>query len=182
MDQFLEFERTYRKDGLIDWSQNHVELPIFAAAFYLVMVFYLPGFIKKPFSLKKPLAIWNLILAVFSIMGASRTIPVFLKNLEKGFAHSVCGDVSYLDGASGLWMALFIYSKFFELIDTLFLILHKRDVIFLHWFHHLTVLLYCWQAFCYGVSFGLWFATMNYVVRDVLFSFTYSEDSLMSLA
>ena len=101
MDQFLEFERTYRKDDLINWSQNHVELPIFAAAFYLVMVFYLPSFVKQPFSLKKPLALWNLFLAIFSIMGASRTIPVFLKNVGIGFGHSVCGDVSYLDGPSG---------------------------------------------------------------------------------
>lgn len=142
VESFLNFEKNYKKDDLINWSSNHVELPIFASAIYLVMVFYAPSLIKKPFSLKRPLAVWNLILAVFSIMGASRTVPVFIKSLRIGFGYSICGDVSYLDGPSGLWMALFIYSKFFELIDTLFLIIHKRPVIFLHWFHHLTVLLY----------------------------------------
>eukprot|EP00939_MAST-03C_sp_MAST-3C-sp1_P004715 g4715.t1 len=174
-DSFLRFEQSYRKEGLIDWSSNHVELPIFAACVYIVMVFYLPKILprKKIFSNLRPLlASWNLTLAIFSILGASRCLPKFLQVYQKGgWIYSVCGDVGYLDGPSGLWMSLFIYSKFFELIDTVFLLLNKREVIFLHWFHHLTVLLYCWHAFCYGVSSGLWFATMNYVVHSVMYTY-----------
>lgn len=41
------------------------------------------------------------------------------------------------------WFAL---SKPIELLDTLFLILRKRPVIFLHWYHHVTVLLYTWLS------------------------------------
>lgn len=170
MDDFLAFERSYKREDLINWSANHVELPVFAVAFYVVMVFYGPNFVKKPYNLKPLLAAWNLILSIFSIVGASRCVPKLLEIITRGgWAHSVCGDTSYLDGASGLWMSLFIYSKFFELIDTAFLVLHKRKVIFLHWFHHLTVLLYCWHAYCNGVSMGLWFATMNYCVHSVMY-------------
>eukprot|EP00959_Pyramimonas_sp_CCMP1952_P446462 9347841-Pyramimonas_sp.AAC.2 len=44
----------------------------------------------------------------------------------------------YLNGPSGLWVGLFIYSKIPELLDTVFLVLQKKRVIFLAWFHHTT--------------------------------------------
>lgn len=168
---FLSYEKTYTKEALIQWSSDHAELPVFAAALYLVMVFYLPSFIKRAFNMRPLLAAWNLFLCIFSIIGASRCVPALFKLFEGGYVHSICGDVSYLHGASGLWTALFIYSKFFELADTLFLVLRKKKVIFLHWFHHLTVLMYCWHAFVLGVSSGLWFATMNFCVHSIMYTY-----------
>jgi elongation of very long chain fatty acids protein 6 len=35
-------------------------------------------------------------------------------------------------------VGLFIYSKIPELMDTVFLVLQKKRVIFLAWFHHTT--------------------------------------------
>merc|ERR1719316_443993 len=66
-------------------------------------------------------------------------------------------------------MAFFVYSKIPELLDTVFLVLRKKPVIFLHWFHHLTVLLYCWHAFDNLVAPGLWFASMNFSVHSVMY-------------
>lgn len=54
-------------------------------------------------------------------------------------------------------------------VDTVFLVLRKREVIFLHWFHHVTVLLYCWHAYHHSVAAGLWFATMNYSVHSIMY-------------
>ena len=39
MDAFNAFEQAYTSGPLIEWSQNHVELPVFAASLYLVGVF-----------------------------------------------------------------------------------------------------------------------------------------------
>eukprot|EP01126_Amoeba_proteus_P042264 TRINITY_DN4589_c0_g1_i2.p1 TRINITY_DN4589_c0_g1~~TRINITY_DN4589_c0_g1_i2.p1 ORF type:complete len:185 (+),score=4.97 TRINITY_DN4589_c0_g1_i2:135-689(+) len=69
----------------------------------------------------------------------------------------------------GPMVSIFIYSKFFELIDTVFLVLRKRQIIFLHWFHHVTVLLYCWHALHTVTGPGIWFATMNYTVHSVMY-------------
>jgi hypothetical protein len=40
-----------------------------------------------------------------------------------------------------LW--LFIISKVPETIDTLFIVLRRQQLIFLHWYHHASVLVYC---------------------------------------
>jgi hypothetical protein len=85
------------------------------------------------------------------------------------FVASMCLKSDFLDGAAGLWMMCFIYSKFFELMDTVFLVFSGRPVIFLHWFHHVTVLLYCWLSYGQRASTGIWFAAMNYSVHSIMY-------------
>ncbi len=41
-----------------------------------------------------------------------------------------------------------------ELIDTVFIVLRKKPLIFLHWYHHVTVVLYCWHSFAQRSSAG----------------------------
>jgi elongation of very long chain fatty acids protein 6 len=50
-------------------------------------------------------------------------------------------------------------------------VLQKKRVIFLGWFHHTTVMLYCWHAFHNCIAPGLWFATMNYLVHSVMYTY-----------
>ena len=71
-------------------------------------------------------------------------------------------------------MGLFIFSKIPELLDTVFLVLQNKKVIFLHWFHHCTVMLYCWHAFHNCVAPGLWFAAMNYAVHSIMYTYYFA--------
>eukprot|EP00755_Sulcionema_specki_P007443 Sspe_Gene.5579::Locus_1845_Transcript_1_1_Confidence_1.000_Length_904::g.5579::m.5579/K10203/ELOVL6; elongation of very long chain fatty acids protein 6 len=141
---------------------------------YLVIIFQGPQFLENvpAMKLKWTFALWNLFLSVFSFFGLFFTVPVLLQNLrDNGFKYTVCTNPKqwYLEGAAGLWVMLFIYSKIPELMDTVFLVLRKRQVIFLHWFHHCTVLLYCWHAYHNAIAPGLWFAAMNYTVHSVMY-------------
>ena len=91
-------------------------------------------------------AVWNLLLASFSFVGFMRTFPhLVYYGSQYGYYASICApaETSFGQGAAGLWTMLFIYSKVPELVDTIFLVIQKKDVIFLHWYHHFTVLLYC---------------------------------------
>jgi hypothetical protein len=149
-------------------------LPLLASALYLVSIFVGQRIMRdrKAFDLKRALAGWNLLLALFSIIGTTRIVPHLLYGLAiNHHTYFFCRNAgaSYGFGAEGLWANLFIWSKLFELIDTAFLVLRKKPVSFLHWFHHATVLLYCWHAGQYQMPTGIFFASMNYVVHCVMY-------------
>jgi hypothetical protein len=55
---------------------EHLEIPIFAIAIYLIIIFNVPEIMepRQPFKLKGLFALWNAFLSIFSIMGASRIV------------------------------------------------------------------------------------------------------------
>ncbi|CAJ1020119.1 putative GNS1/SUR4 family [Leishmania utingensis] len=75
----------------------------------------------------------------------------------------------YRRGIPGLLCLAFILSKIPEMLDTAFLIFQKKPVIFLHWYHHVTVMLYCWHGWITLTSSGLWFAAMNFFVHTIMY-------------
>jgi len=180
---FVEYESNFKSEPLVDYTVAHTEIPIFAVTLYLGMIFYLPQHLGEAPGkgiVRKAWGIWNLLLSIFSIVGASRTVPVLYDQwIKAGFVFTVCGGTGNSTGSqwyttgtnspTGLWVGLFIYSKLPELLDTAFLVIQKKQVIFLHWFHHVTVLLYCWHAYHHQVSTGLWFASMNYCVHSIMY-------------
>ena len=43
-------------------------------------------------------------------------------------------------------MFLFDLSKVFEFVDTIFIVLRKKPLIFLHYYHHVSTMLFCWYC------------------------------------
>lgn len=80
-------------------------------------------------------------------------------------------EPAYGVGATGLWVMLFIYSKPVELFDTAFIVLRKKNLILLHWYHHITVMLYAWYSYKLKNAAGLWFIAMNYSVHAVMYCY-----------
>jgi len=74
-------------------------------------------------------------------------------------------------GTSGVFVLLFVLSKLAELTDTVLLLLSEKPIIPLHWWHHATVLLYCWHSYVVQISTGVWFAVMNYVVHFIMYGY-----------
>jgi len=167
-------EASFDMSQTISWMQQHAEVPVAAVGLYLGFIFTVPQMLPKPLNVKLSFAMWNLLLSVFSFMGVTRIVPHLLRTVsQEGFIYSVCEEPTnwYSKGPSGLWMTLFVLSKFPELGDTVFLILRKKPVIFLHWFHHTTVLLYCWHSYATEAPQALYFIAMNYSVHAVMYGY-----------
>ncbi|NXU78633.1 ELOV6 protein, partial [Oreotrochilus melanogaster] len=116
---------------------------VFLAVAYVILVFGIQQFMKgrRAYSLRTPLALWSLGLALLNGIAAQRVWQQLSFILAtKGFRHSVCSQSFYVHPISKLWVYLFALSKLLELGDTLFIVLRKKQLIFLHWFHHVTSL------------------------------------------
>ena len=127
---------------------------------------------RKPFKLRKPLVLWNLGLAVFSIFGTAAVVPIILHSL---YYHGVDYTVCFSDGPTiprvAIWCYVFGLSKMLELGDTAFIILRKSPLPFLHWYHHVTVLIYTMYGINAPNAVGTIFSGMNYFVHSIMYSY-----------
>jgi len=129
---------------------------------------------RQAFSLKKPLLYWNIFLAIFSIHGTIRLVPqVFMNLYTIGLTGTLCAPATatFASGTVGFYNFLFVMSKYFELMDTVFIVLRKRKLYFLHWYHHLMALIVCWDGFAWEQPGGLYYAAMNYAVHAIMYSY-----------
>lgn len=171
------FEEKYFNEAymtnLVMWIKNHWWWSVVYAAIYMVLVYYGQKWManRERFHLYRSLVAWNVVLAVFSILGAVRFLPNFITVLaDKGVEHTVCVQ-DYSMGVTGCWTWLFALSKVIELVDTLFIILRKQKLIFLHWYHHATVLVYTWYSVQDETATGRWFVAMNFSVHALMYSY-----------
>lgn len=194
-DAYFNWLTTFKGEPVRLWMNDHLELPVIVVALYMVMVLWVPeNFMKnrKPYNLKLLNTIWNLLLSVFSITGAYYCLPVIYKSVfgppyeleyesQPGVMEQRVGSVYmgvckwngnlFFNNATGAYVMMFILSKIPEMLDTAFLVFQKKNFIFLHWYHHITVMLYCWHSYIYHIGSGLVFAGMNYGVHSVMYSY-----------
>merc|ERR1712232_124303 len=116
---------------------------------------------------------WNLSLSLFSWCGLAACVPVLISAVvQKGLYFTICAPSQwYGHNLSGFFVMLFIYSKIAELLDTVLLLLAGKPVIALQWWHHSTVLLYCWHSYAVRIATGAWFACMNYTVHSIMYGY-----------
>ncbi|GMR45991.1 hypothetical protein PMAYCL1PPCAC_16186, partial [Pristionchus mayeri] len=107
---------------------------------YLLMVQFGPKIMekRKAFDLRLKLAAWNISLFAYSAISLYLLLPEVIQTYRKGgVIRTMCyNDDGYTHPLYGYVYWLFGMSKGPELIDTLFLILRKRPVLFMHWYHH----------------------------------------------
>lgn len=171
----FRFESDFVYQDAVAWMCENWTLGFYYVMIYVIFIFVGQYAMKnKPrFELRILLSLWNAALAIFSIMGALRTIPEFLHILTNyGLYHSVCVP-SFIeqDQVASFWTFMFVLSKLPELGDTVFIVLRKQPLIFLHWYHHITVLLYTWYTYSEKTASARWFIVMNYSVHALMYSY-----------
>merc|ERR1740131_922874 len=172
----FNFEQDFEHSLIRSWmEQNWRAVCGWASGIYMLLIVGGQAWMsnRQPFELRGLLTCWNILLAIFSIMGAARTLPEFIHTFStQGFYHSLCIP-SFIerDRVSGFWTWMFVLSKVPELGDTVFIVLRKQPLIFLHWYHHITVLIYCWYSFSQYTAPARWFVVMNFIVHSIMYTY-----------
>jgi len=119
------------------------------------------------------LAAWNFTFSLFSGFAAFRLLPELFSTLKHlGFVGSYCYNSNYYtDPLTGYWGWMFVMSKAPELGDTLFLILRKRPVIFMHWYHHALTFLYAQITYSETQAWCRWSLALNLTVHTIMYCY-----------
>ncbi|KAK3533493.1 hypothetical protein QTP70_023365 [Hemibagrus guttatus] len=127
---------------------------------------------RKPFELKGPMIFYNFCLVFLSIF-------IVFEFLMSGWATGYtwrCDPCDYSDSPQGLRMVrvawLFLFSKFIELLDTVFFVLRKKhsQITFLHIFHHSFMPWTWWWGVSYAPGgMGSFHAMVNSVVHVIMY-------------
>ena len=123
---------------------SRVYYPVLAIVIYLAVIFGLQRFMRHraPLRLRIPTFVHNAFLCVLSVAMAFFTLfEVLSLGYRRGFIDVLCDrGQTGMRGRLGLWMYIFYMSKYYELFDTLIMVLKKRPLNFLHVYHHCIVI------------------------------------------
>ncbi|NXG20801.1 ELOV6 protein, partial [Grallaria varia] len=168
------FEKNFSQSAARKWMAENWHKSLIFAAIYLIMVFGIQHFMKerRAYHLRVPLTLWSFGLTLFSVIAAWRIWKqVTFLILTKGLKHSVCSQSLFIHPVSKLWVYSFALSKFVELGDTVFIVLRKKKLNFIHWYHHLTAMVVSWYNYSSMLPGFAWVAAMNFSVHGLTYSY-----------
>lgn len=169
------FEKDFDYKSTIEWLGTNYFHLLSSVPLYLMAVLILGRFMRnRPrYELRTELTLWNVGLALFSVLGFLRTFPEFAYSMSNfGFRYTSCVPTNVtMNRVTAFWTYAFVMSKVVEMGDTFFVLARKQKLVFLHWYHHAAVPLYC---FLYATRFSAmsrWFVWINYGVHGLMYSY-----------
>ena len=171
----LNVELLFDERRAIAWMRGHWHWSFVYSIVYLILIYFgrkaMEG--RKSYNLRTALCCWSAGLSLFSFFAVYRITPLAVNMIYLGgYQHAVCDKSSYVGSlGGGMWAFLFPLSKLPELFDTSFIVLRKQKMVILHWYHHVTVFIYCWFSYAYPISTGIWFGIVNYTVHAIMYAY-----------
>jgi len=163
---------------LLPWTQlpfSSVWSPIIAIVVYLLGINIGERIMRdrKPFVLKRLLLVHNAFLTLMSmvIFGGLMSNATELY-LQHGF-HYIWRDFTWSlqDTPLQFWCYIFYVSKYYELLDTLFLILRKKPIRVVQKWHHSSVLVLFWSYNNSRMIVHYYLAVVNSFVHIFVYGF-----------
>lgn len=168
------FEKEFPIRPWIAQMQDIWPASILVSVLYYIVISYGQHYMKNrpAMDLRMPLIVWSGSLALFSVIGSLRVSTVLLSSLfNNGWLFTVCSVRERFDNPTWVWLYVFVVSKLPELGDTIFIVLRKTKLPFLHWYHHITVFIYSFYMCAYPKSGIIWYAGMNFAVHALMYSY-----------
>ncbi|XP_003402069.1 elongation of very long chain fatty acids protein 6 [Bombus terrestris] len=171
----FNFEKSYSYLDTQNWLLNNLVFCFSCVIIYVIIIvggmFYMLN--KPKYNLKRPLALWYGVMALFSIIGFSRTAPeLFFALGHRGLYYSVCIPSNYFQNpVSGFWTWALVLSKIVQLCDTMFIVLQKEQLKFLHLYRHLSVIPYFCFTYLGTTAAMRWFSVMEYFINSCMYSY-----------
>ncbi|PAV76918.1 hypothetical protein WR25_23674 [Diploscapter pachys] len=167
---FLENWKLEKTDSFMTYW---VPMSYKIAVVYLLAIYFGQKLMsyRKPFQLDNTLAVWNFLFSLFSGIAAYKLVPELVSVFRKdGFVASYCDNAEYYtDPSTGFWGWAFVMSKAPELGDTMFLVLRKKPVIFMHWYHHVLTFIYAQITYSEHQAWARWSLALNLIVHTVMY-------------
>ena len=173
MDLLFSFEEYFDEEMAISWSRQNLYIPFICSIVYLTVVLGVQRYMRDrpPINVQVYAMMWSSTMAVFNIGAAVRMAPAFFDAInQNGWINSLCyfcdnDDNNNNDRAQSplkFWTFCCIFIKLYEMTNTLFIVLSKRNLSFPHVFHHITLAVYSWYTYSEKFCLCQWLATMNY--------------------
>ncbi|KAI6656514.1 Elongation of very long chain fatty acids protein 6-like [Oopsacas minuta] len=173
MEFLRSIEDQFDVENAFPWMRKNFRFSIYASIFYIISILLLQRYMNthKRIDLRFSLSVWSFLLAIYSTVGAYYNICYLVPKIWNDGIKSAACDEIYIRNQTGLWLFLFILSKVPELVDTYFIIFRKGPLIFLHWYHHATVLIYCWFSYSQRAVVSILFSAVNYFVHAIMYMY-----------
>lgn len=151
---------------------DNIIVPFAFIVTYLIVIAGLHQWMKNrnAFQLSGLLAAHNFFLCGLSILMAVGTAGRMLRvYFDYGAYHVYCGTFTEEDEKLLLWSNLFYLSKFYELLDTVFVVLRKKPLTVLHVWHHTSVVYVCWLANQHQIVMGWMTCFQNSAIHIIMY-------------
>ncbi|XP_023209696.1 putative fatty acid elongation protein 4 [Centruroides sculpturatus] len=169
------FETVFTADALRNFFRTYWHYSIFISILYVLAIKILQRYMKdRPsYNFNRAFTIWNGILAVYSICSSIRLIPILFEQFKHFTFYEIVCNKSIVENTPPIlfWVALFVFSKLWELGDTIMIILHKRKLMFLYSYHHPTMLIMSWYASYKESSYLVMIIYVNLFVHSLMYTY-----------
>lgn len=175
MDVLAQLEERYNGSKGEAFLLNYGHYSVHIAVAYVVIIFSIQRWMRdrEKYNLRTPLFLWSLTLALFSMATTVMFNPKLLQyTYNHGFERITCDCVLYDDPRTAVWAFMFTMAKVVELGDTLFIVLRKQKLLFLHWYHHISVMYYGGNlSYGHRICSAQSFMAINCFVHSIMYTY-----------